>query len=276
MDYSSIELKVISARDLKCFNFFRRLSVYAVVSLFNDESKKKPEQERLQRQKTPVDRVGDGNPEWNHAIHFDLKEVPLLDDNCKQHLFLKFDLRSDVIGLGNRTIGKVQVPVFKDLIDGELNGTVRFLSYQVRTSDGKPNGVLNFSCKVNDGKTEKKKVETEYVKVNSSSGIHFSSDTEVHYPTLEAENQLSRDISYPSLDDVLSPSPRLTIPSPKKYHWIPGPCPTTPPSLLPHLPPAGEHGMRYHPCHSFPSAQIPVTYWYKPEWMGYRYTLSPN
>ncbi|KAF5449177.1 hypothetical protein F2P56_029654 [Juglans regia] len=311
MDFGSIELKVISASDLKCFNFFRKLSCYAVVSLVCDESKKKPEQQYLQRQKTlvndeakkkqnlqrkksfvndepkklerkhrqrqetPVDRVGDRNPEWNHEMHFDLKEITVLDDDCKQNLFLKFALRCEGIVMGKKTIGEVQVPIFKDLINDELNGTVRFMKYQVRTSDGKPNGVLNFSCKVKKNcKTKQKRVEIESPEVDSSSGIHFSDAKEVQYPTLEVENQQSRDICYPSLDDVRSASPRMTIPSPEKYHWMPGPYILTPPPMLPHLPPAWEQPARYNPLLSM---QTPGTYWNNPERiMGYGYTLTPG
>ncbi|KAG2706367.1 hypothetical protein I3843_05G089800 [Carya illinoinensis] len=308
MDSGSIELKVISARDLKCFNFFRKLYVYAVVSLrcdetkkkqekkylqrqktlVNDESKKqnlqrkksfvddeskKLERKRLQRQKTPVDREGDGNPEWHHEMHFDLKEISVLDDDCKQNLFLKFDLRSEGIVLGKKTIGEVQVSV-KDLIDDELNGTARIMSYQVRTSDGKPNGVLKFSYKVKNCKTKQKRVETESPKVDSSSGIQLSDAKKVNYPTLEVENQQSRDIGYPSLDDVRSDLPRMTIPSPKKYHWMPGPYILAPPAMLPHLPPPWEQPAYYNPL---PSMQIPGTYRNNPERiMGYGYTLTPG
>ena len=48
---------------------------------------------------------------------------------------------------GDKTIVKVHVPI-KDLIQ-ESNGVVRFMTYEVQTTDGKANGVLNFSFKVN-------------------------------------------------------------------------------------------------------------------------------
>jgi hypothetical protein len=251
MDLSSIELKVISARDLKGFNFFQKLSVYAVVRLVNEEVKKKPEQQQLQRQKTPADRVGDRNPEWNHEMHFDLKDL-LLPDDCN-NLFLRFDLRSEGIVFGNN-VGEVQVPVFKDLVDDESNGAMRFVSYQVRSRDGKPNGVLNFSYKViKNGKTNKEVVRSDTLKVGS-----FSKE-KVDYPRVEVENRVG-DICYPSLLDVVSP--RIRLPSPKSYNWTPG----SPPS-----PPAG---VSYHP---YPSIQqIPGIYWYKPESMGYGNALAPS
>ncbi|XP_059447756.1 protein SRC2-like [Corylus avellana] len=263
MDLSSIELKlkVISARDLKGFNFFQKLSVYAVVRLVNEEVKKKQkhEQQQLQRQKTPVDRVGDRNPEWNHEMQFDLKDLLLPDD--RNHLFLRFDLLSEGIVFGNNTVGEVQVPVFKDLIDDESNGAMRFVSYQVRSRDGKPNGVLNFSYKVKNGKTNKEKevVKSDTIKLGS-----FSKE-KIDYPRVEVENRAGGEghICYPSLDDVVSP--RISIPSPKSYkYW-------TPPSPQPYLSPAG---VSYHP---YPSIQqIPGIYCYKPESMSYGYALAPS
>ncbi|KAE8678430.1 putative 3-beta-hydroxysteroid-Delta(8),Delta(7)-isomerase-like [Hibiscus syriacus] len=145
MDWTSLQLKLISCRDLKAFNFFQKLSAYSVVSMViinEQQSKKKEEHQKkhLQRQKTSIDRGGK-NPEWNHLFQFDLRNLP--PDEI-HHLFLKFDLRAD--GLVDRTIGGVRVPL-KGLID-EFSGVVRFFTYQVRNRDGKPNGVLNFSYKL--------------------------------------------------------------------------------------------------------------------------------
>ncbi|CAK7336009.1 unnamed protein product [Dovyalis caffra] len=211
MEGISLELKVISCRDLKTFNFFQKLSVYVVVSIFidepkkneqprqktavdflngvlkknvkqqqrlqgqktslnvfNDEAKKDEQQQLLQRQKTPVDREGGSNPEWNHMMQFDLNTTSLPDQG--DNLFFKFELRCEGAIFGNRTIGEVCVP-FKDLSE-EFNGSVRFVSYQVRNSDGRPNGVLNFSYEVIE-KVKKKGIDSP--KVDLPRGIPFSS-----------------------------------------------------------------------------------------------------
>ncbi|KAK8480848.1 hypothetical protein V6N13_126642 [Hibiscus sabdariffa] len=146
MDWTSLELKLISCTNLKSFNFFRQLSVYSVVSMViindNDKSKKKHHHQKkhLQRQKTSIQRGG-RNPEWNHLFQFDLQNLPPEETH---HLFVNFDVRLD--GLVDRTIGQVRLPL-KVLID-EFSGVVRLLTYQVRDSDGKPNGVLKFSYKL--------------------------------------------------------------------------------------------------------------------------------
>ncbi|OMO98538.1 C2 calcium-dependent membrane targeting [Corchorus capsularis] len=123
MESSFIEIKVISCKDLKAFNFFQKLSVYALVSIARDDDKKVDEK---QQQRTPTDREGDGNPEWNHTVRFDLSKALLQDlDN----LLIHFDLRHEGLMFGYKTIGEVRVPL-KDLIQ-ESNGVVRFVIYEV-------------------------------------------------------------------------------------------------------------------------------------------------
>ncbi|XP_044509434.1 protein SRC2-like [Mangifera indica] len=189
MEWSTLEVKVISCNDLKAFNFFQKLSVYAVVSIVDGELKKKKQQQKcLQRQKTPIDREGGSNPEWNHLLQINLKA--LSDDFC--HLFVSFDLHCEGVVYGNKSIGKVRVPL-PDLID-EFNGAVRFVRYQIRSNDGKPNGVLNFSYKVNGNKIIEK------------GSPEVILPPEVDHSSLE-DVQKSDKISYPSLDYVQVQSP---------------------------------------------------------------------
>ncbi|KAM7509346.1 hypothetical protein LguiA_019799 [Lonicera macranthoides] len=172
-----LEVKVMYCKDLKLFNFFQKLSVYALVSLLTDDddndkggggrggrrSDKEGDENyekakvklklKKQQQRTPTDTEGEANPEWNHEIRFDLgSSFNSLDDFDDDRLFLHFDLRSEATGLlaigGDRSIGEVWVPL-KDLIQPHnLNGIARFVNYEVRTLDGKSNGVINFSFKL--------------------------------------------------------------------------------------------------------------------------------
>ncbi|XP_021826828.1 uncharacterized protein LOC110767559 [Prunus avium] len=284
-DCSSIELKLISCKDLKAFNFFQKLSVYAVVSIFNDEMKKDEQQQHLQRQKTPVDRDGDGNPEWNHTVHFDIKDMSLVDK--LDHLYVKFDMRCEGILFGKKSLGKVRVP-FTDLLD-EVNEAVRFLSYQVRTCDGKPNGVLNFSSKVIRKKKNKSNIGVHDSKEIGSSSESVTSvpdpaDNTVQslYPTLEvqAQNQF-RDISYPSLAEVTSPLPRISVPSPEfNFHWRPESYPMSLPSTLPFTLPAAAvpaPSVHCHPCQLPPFLQTPGAYWHPAELANYgNYSFCGN
>lgn len=211
MDWTSLELKLISCKDLKAFNFFQKLSAYSVVSItiINEQAKKKEDQRKhLQRQKTSIDKGGK-NPEWNHVFEFDLQEKIPRDEN-QDHVFLMFDLRSE--GLVGRTIGEVRVPL-KDLID-EFCGVVRFVSYQVRNSDGKPNGVLNFSYKLIGRKNQNQKSEK-----NISPDPSFKNQRVV-YPKLDLDDDddKSQKIHYPSLDDIQNSPSDYQIPEGYAYY----------------------------------------------------------
>ncbi|KAB2085362.1 hypothetical protein ES319_A05G394800v1 [Gossypium barbadense] len=211
MDWQSLELKLVSCRDLKAFNFFQKLSAYSVVSIviINEQPKKKeehPQKKHLQRQKTAIAKGGK-NPEWNHVFEFDLESLPPEESD---HLFLKFDLRPD--GLVNRTIGEVRVPL-KALID-DFCGVVRFVSYQVRDSDGKPNGVLNFSYKLKGKVKTNGNYDDSPRLIPSSSpekGTQCSSD-KIVYPKVEVDDNNNQSwrreiVRYPSLDDACNTGP---------------------------------------------------------------------
>ncbi|KAF5741237.1 hypothetical protein HS088_TW10G00233 [Tripterygium wilfordii] len=222
MEHMSFELKVISCRDIKTFNFFQKLSVSAVASILHEDQKKKKKKEQqsyLQRHKTPVDRDGGRNPEWNHTMQIDLKEIPLNDSCIFSHLYLLFQICCEGIAFGSRNIGEVRVP-FKDLID-EFDGNIRYVSYLIRTKDREPNGLLNFSYKVN-GKTKERGTDKYLVpgKVHHPSvGVLRKQQSclfpeKTHYPWVNVLHKQSSDICYPSLADIHPPSPSPATTSP--------------------------------------------------------------
>ncbi|KAM5568417.1 hypothetical protein ABKV19_016132 [Rosa sericea] len=264
MDCSAIELKVISCKDLKAFNFFQKLSIYADVFIFNDEMKKEQQQQEhlQQRQKTPVDREGDGNPEWNHTMSFDMKAMSSLDDQW-DHWYIKFDMRNDGAVLG-KSLGKVQVPL-KELIE-EFNGAVRFMRYQVKTGDGKSNGVLDFSYHVIGKKSTNNNGIPDSL-VSEKTNVPEPTDkvqVQSLYPTLEVES-LSRDLFYPSLAEVSSPVPKISVPSPKLSTQF---------SL-----PSHHHHHHHHPppCQAFsPFVQPPRMYWHPSEFTNHGCNFCGN
>lgn len=207
MEAYTLELTLLSCRDLKAFNFFQKLSPYVAVSIVSgpDSSGGSRSQECHQRQKTPVDRAGNRNPEWNHTLSFSLrpheKSSSADQKSPAGDTHVRFEIRCEGPVFGNRAIGEVRVPL-ADLVD-EFSGAARFQSYQVRTSSqGRPNGVLNFSYRVN-GRSMKTKVGDQDPKFE---------------PTEEAIQRKPKDISYPSIEaeDVqpLSPAPSRRKPPP--------------------------------------------------------------
>lgn len=206
---SSIELKLISGDDIRAFNFFQKLSVFVLASIASDDPSKKVEKNQLQRTRT--DREGDGNPEWNHEMRFLIGG----EDSDSDHLFIHLDLRHDgvLFGIGDRTIGEVRIPL-KDLMDeASSNGVVRFVRYQVRSSDGKPNGVLNLSYKFNSSKPG-----------NISNKIQYPTVEEIPNWGLQVSN-----LSF-SRHSYLSPSSSLSLwgsESQKIDWWSSSPRPAT-------------------------------------------------
>uniref|UniRef100_A0A5B7A254 Putative cytokinesis protein sepA-like n=1 Tax=Davidia involucrata TaxID=16924 RepID=A0A5B7A254_DAVIN len=132
MEYRSLEINIISAKDLKNVNFINKMDVYVVVSISGDQRTK---------QKTPVNRDGDSNPTWNFPMKFTVDESAAQQNR----LTLMFKLRCER-SLGDKDIGEVHVPI-KELLDNVGDGKMQFLSYQVRKPSGKPKGQLNLSYK---------------------------------------------------------------------------------------------------------------------------------
>ncbi|XVF13814.1 hypothetical protein REPUB_Repub09cG0000500 [Reevesia pubescens] len=262
MESSSIELKVISGKDLKAFNFFQKLSVYALVSIASDDDKK-VDQRRQKR--TPTDREGDGNPEWNHTIRFEVSKT--LFQDCV-NVFIHFELRHEGAMFGDKTIGEVDVP-FKDLIQ-EFNGVVRFVTYEVRTTDGKSNGVLNFSFKVN-GKDQGLRMDHPVSQISGYPVLHHhlspeaeiqfplsevhSESPKIHYPILELEDmfQAQGPQFHPSSSGNQDPFQETYLLPQNAYYQQPPP----PPMPYPPLPAAMAHGPCFYPRPPRPSPWDP-------------------
>ncbi|XWS58164.1 hypothetical protein CRYUN_Cryun08bG0011500 [Craigia yunnanensis] len=134
MEFRPIEIRVISAKDLKDVNLFTKMDVYAVVSINGDHRT---------AQKTPVDKDCGSNPKWNYTMSFTIDEAGA----HQNRLNLVFRLKSDR-QLGDKDIGTVQVPI-KELLDHN-NGNEKVeqnVSYSVRLPNGKAKGNLDFSYK---------------------------------------------------------------------------------------------------------------------------------
>ncbi|KAI3975917.1 hypothetical protein MKX01_016600 [Papaver californicum] len=144
---SSMELKVMSCNGLNAFNFFQKLCIYVTVSLVSEDPKEKQKKRNHEKQKTPIDREGNGDPEWKHDIRFDLKQIFSSALTSLDHMFIHFDILAEGF-LGDKSVGQVVVPLKELIQEFHGGGAMRFISYQVRSSDGKPNGTLNFSYKV--------------------------------------------------------------------------------------------------------------------------------
>ncbi|KAE9586531.1 hypothetical protein Lal_00044654 [Lupinus albus] len=191
---ASIEMKVISCENIETFNFFQKLTLYALISIdtTNPQTTKltnqQKQQQRTHTHRDPEDEYGT-NPLWNHEARFNIGWVP----RSRKDLFFRFEFRHDGHILGDKFVGECCVPLLDLVLDSDTDDVARFVSYEVRNSDGKPNGIFNFSYKVKG------------ISIGNGSGTHLceseilegrisgysvvdSSELRVQYPKVEIQN----------------------------------------------------------------------------------------
>ncbi|KAG0451888.1 hypothetical protein HPP92_026256 [Vanilla planifolia] len=135
MAYRTLELTLISAKDLNDVNLISKMDVYAVVTIAGDHRTK---------QRTPTDHDGGKNPSWNSTLRFPVPVEPSAASQLVIHVLLRSER-----ALGDRDVGEVHIPL-KELLDSHKDGS-KFVSYQVRKpSSGKAKGVINLSYKLVD------------------------------------------------------------------------------------------------------------------------------
>lgn len=268
---SSIELKLISCKDLRAFNFFQKLTLYALVSIESNDPTSQLTEEQKQQQRTPTyrDTAGDGdggnNPEWNHEVRFDLGFLSRRrsSDSSGGDLFFRFEFRHDGVILGDKLIGECRVPL-ADLFRDSTDGVARFVCYEVRSGDGKPNGIFNFSYRLRgigngthssqilDGRVSGYPVLSpeDYAPNNQSQVVPMQYPSPEIYPMVCSvpEGPL-----YPPVAVAEPvPPPYVSSPTAGDYHYYyppppPPPCPYPPPPppvaqlYPPHIGPGAHH-----------------------------------
>ncbi|CAL4907816.1 unnamed protein product [Urochloa decumbens] len=136
----TLELTLVSARDLRSVTLVSKMEVYAVAYLAGD-----PRAE----QRVPADRAGGRDPTWNHTV---LITVPASGAGCGAVRVL---LRAERAGLGgDRDVGEVLIPL-PDVLAGAGDGPTTeptAACFPVRrvgcSSSRRAQGVLNVSYKL--------------------------------------------------------------------------------------------------------------------------------
>ncbi|KAJ0980581.1 hypothetical protein J5N97_008836 [Dioscorea zingiberensis] len=129
----TLEITLISAKDLRDVNLFSNMEVYAVVSIDGDSRT---------AQRTIADGNGLTNPSWNATVRF-----PVPADDPSLHV-VHVILRTER-ALGDRDVGEVHIPLNEFFSGSGYANTPQFFSYQVREpSTWEPRGVLNLSFKI--------------------------------------------------------------------------------------------------------------------------------
>ncbi|KAK9726273.1 hypothetical protein RND81_05G203000 [Saponaria officinalis] len=137
MGHKTLELTVISAKDLKNVNLIGKMDVYVVVYL-SDQPKSK--------QKTPVHQDGGTKPSWNYTMRF------TVDEPSNPGKFVVFQLKHEQTFGADKDLGEVNVPLMElfTSVNAKDPSAPQFLTYQVKTSSGKAKGELKFSFKFVD------------------------------------------------------------------------------------------------------------------------------
>ncbi|KAE8698319.1 TCP transcription factor 12 [Hibiscus syriacus] len=137
MAHRTLEINVISAKGLKNVNLIDKMDVYCIISLKGSPSK--------QKTRTPVHKDCGKNPHWNFPVKFTVDESLAK----KNSLNVKFKIMCERI-LGDKELGKVNVPV-QELLDSPGEGvSMKFVSFQVRKPSGRAEGSLDFSYRFGD------------------------------------------------------------------------------------------------------------------------------
>jgi hypothetical protein len=130
----TVDVTLLSARDLREVNLVSKMEVYAVVYLAGDP---------ISRQRVATDRTGGRNPAWNATVRV---TVPASGSGSGA---LRVLLRAER-PLGDRDVGEVILPLTEILAGAGDEPTEAVLgTYNVRkVGSGKAQGVLNLSYKL--------------------------------------------------------------------------------------------------------------------------------
>lgn len=150
MESRSIEITLISARDLNNTSILSKTKAYAVAWISTDHRN---------RQRTHLDKDNGSDPSWNHVMRFTVDEAALQQG----HLVLEVAIYADAT-FGDKEIGHVSIPLkeFLKPSSGNKGGTTsaQFASYQVRKPSGKAKGVLNLSVKLGEKYEVRQQLQT--------------------------------------------------------------------------------------------------------------------
>ncbi|CAH2078972.1 unnamed protein product [Thlaspi arvense] len=198
----TLELIINSANNLKDVNLITKMDVYAVATIYGDDTQKN------QKMKTAIDHSGGPNPTWNHGVKFSVNERLARDGR----LTLVIILISRRHVLGDKDIGGVNIPLL-ELLDsitpstnGDGNGKeMTFVTYQVKSPSGKRKGNLTFSYRFN----------TPPIRPDSPAIAHPPPPSRLGYSSASPLSQIERSPS--ARLEPLVEYPQLSQPPHQKY-----------------------------------------------------------
>lgn len=255
MEFRTLDITVMSAKDLNKVNLISKMDVYVIVHIAGSSDKD------TQKKKTPVAQDGDTCPSWKFPMRFTVDEAAARQNR----LTLVFTLRCER-ALGDKDIGEVHVPI-KELLDSPAgsDGKQLFVSYQVRKPSGKPKGQLTFSYKFADQVTGPATAKSDEP-VTAYPAPPMVGPSSVYPPHTYPPPSAPGNAPYPPPKDVPYP-PTVPVGYPQAAP-APGGYPPAPP-------PQGGYGYAYPPAQpygGYPPVPPPGGYaGYPPQPQGYGY-----
>lgn len=153
----TLEIRVLSAEDLRIGGRSVKKNAFAIVKV-----------DPVNYQGTKADPVGGSYPTWDEILEINL---PL----GATSLTLEVQRRTSS---GDRLIGAANLPVSDNIGDYTPENYLRFLSYILKDTAGKKNGIINVSVRVK----MPKQVCSSLGKRNVSDSAACSSDAELKVP----------------------------------------------------------------------------------------------
>ncbi|KAK3422255.1 hypothetical protein EUGRSUZ_G02880 [Eucalyptus grandis] len=129
MVIKSLEVTVMSAKDLPNVNVIHKMDPYVIVSLSGNH-----------KQRTHVHKNGGTSPRWVKLLTFPV------DEARADLLILMFEIMTEKTYGGDKEVGKVEVPI-AELLEKQGDGKPKQISYSVSLPSGKTQGVLEFNYK---------------------------------------------------------------------------------------------------------------------------------
>ncbi|KAJ4783335.1 Calcium-dependent lipid-binding (CaLB domain) family protein [Rhynchospora pubera] len=245
MAYRTVELTLISAKDLKDVNLLHKMEVYAEVVLSTDPRSK---------QRTSTDHEGLKNPTWNSTLKF---TVPA--DTGATGTF-NIMLRAER-SLGDRDVGEVHIAL-KEILEaatGDGPTQPKFVSYQVWKPSGKPKGVLNISYKLSERITANTSCSAKPAKTGCISTASYQPPQQAAtspfpppppgYPT-PGPGLAQPVTAYPAA----SSAPSTAYPAPPPQYGAPPPYTYAPPPQYGYGPPPPPQPGYGYPAYGYPPA----------------------
>ncbi|VFQ79254.1 unnamed protein product [Cuscuta campestris] len=230
MEFRTLELRIMSAKDLKKVTLFSRMKAYAAVSIFDRGV------HPIQTFRTSVDRDGGSNPAWNFPVKFTVDEAAARQDRLR----LVFQIRCEGV-IGDKNVGEVSVSVL-ELLDSPASAAGKqVVSYQVIRPSGKVKGQLTFSYQFGE-------------KVSRATTPHKADEPVTAYPAAFP----------PTAGPSSAYAPGPTQPPP---NWPPASGAYPPPAAAAYPPPAygyppppayGAYYPQPQPGYGFPAVQQPA------------------